>query len=151
MRKKNEKNAKQTNETIIIDGKRLYEKNAEVVKLVANGYSASDAYALMHNGKRPHAVTESKIRKLARKYSLTQKTVVKEAHKAVMDTLQLKEVNDIKPSATNRLMAAQMVYDRLEPVIKNQTNIQNNVINHPVDLSKYALDVSKEDKTNENE
>lgn len=88
--------------------------------------------------------------KKLQKYSLKTKKMVNLAHKAVKETLEMKPLEiehervlktgevvkrkeKILPSHTNRLTAAQMIYDRIEPIVRDEqlqdTNITVQLIN----------------------
>ncbi|MFA5340559.1 MAG: hypothetical protein WC332_02165 [Clostridia bacterium] len=83
----------------------------------------------------------SKFNAKYKKYSLTTPKMQKLASKALQDCLSDKPINgEILPSYTNKIAAASMVYDRIEPVIRQNLNI--NVDVHPVDLSRWSNRIS---------
>ena len=100
----------------------------------------------------PNAVTN--LKKKYEKWSLKSPKTVKLAHRAVLDCLagetseiksqkidrngQVVEITEtIAPTVTNKLAAAAMVYDRYEPVVRQNLNVNVNQDVHPVDLSRY--------------
>lgn len=84
-----------------------------------------------------------------KKKTLCKPAVVKKAHKAVLDTLEMKPIKrtkkvkgviveeEILPTHTNRLQAAQLVLDRVEPVVQRHENVNVNLDFSPIDLSQY--------------
>jgi len=72
------------------------------------------------------------------KYSLTNKKLVKSAHQVIKNILEAKPfgaVNKIKDTTT--LQAAGMVYDRVEPAVKQSMNLNLNADISPVDYSEF--------------
>lgn len=76
--------------------------------------------------------------------------VVKSAYEAIRETLKMKPINvettkpdgetvieTIVPTITNRLVAAKMVMDRVEPAVKRNVSLSINADFSPVDLEKY--------------
>jgi hypothetical protein len=106
-------------------------------ELLAMGKSLSEVLEITDKGKKLTPEAKRQIKLKFEKWSLTTPKMVKLANEAVTDTLQLKEINGVTPTASNRLVAAQMVYDRAEPVIKQTENLHA-VLFHPVDLSQYS-------------
>lgn len=73
-----------------------------------------------------------------KKLSLTSKKMVLLAHKATKNLLQGKGVGTCdKVKDSTILDAAKMVYDRVEPAVKQSMNLNINSDISPVDLSKY--------------
>lgn len=87
------------------------------------GYNTNYAYQVSANLK---------------KYGLTNKKMVKSASQVVKNVLDGKpwgSVDKIKDSTA--LTAAQMVFDRVEPAVKQSMNLNINADISPVDLSAY--------------
>lgn len=132
----------------------LATKTRKAVSLVVNhGVDPKDAYALV-NGKPPKRDALDNLREQVRKYSLQTPQMQRLARDAVKDALQGKEMRYdavkilgngakvpyeevIVPSYTNKLAAAAMVQDRVDPVVRRSENINVNVDCCPVDLSRY--------------
>lgn len=121
--------------------KRYNSQTEKMFKLHKKGYSVREAYEKVKGLSEVSEVSISHFRTKFKEWLLTNEKTIKLAHKAVNDTLQLKTVNGVTPSATNRLTAAQMVFDRIDPVTK-QVEHNHQVQFHPVDLSKYELSPS---------
>lgn len=109
------------------------QKTLDAIQLVSAGLDPTKALQAVNYKTNITAQAVNKFKKKFQKYSLTQPKVVKLAHKAILDTLngetseytaqkvtkdgdvvEYQEV--IAPSVTNKLAAAAMVYDRVEPV-----------------------------------
>jgi len=76
--------------------------------------------------------------KLKKKFDLTEETFLRPAHKAIKNILKGKsfgEVDKIKDSTV--LAAASMVYDRVQPVVKHNVNVNANVNFVEVNLSEF--------------
>jgi len=125
-------------------------KYRKIIQLVAKGYSLKDSAKLM--GYSPKY--GSKIANNLVKYSLKNEKLVKKAYKVIEDMASNKpKLKKIKSDGTkvyaypthgHQLKAAEMVYERYEPTIKNPL-IQLNQQLSPIDLSKYKL-VPKDDE-----
>lgn len=126
------------------------QKTLDAIKLVDMGIEPKQALQITNFKKdiTPYAVT--KFKKKYQKYSITAPKIQKLAHNAITDCLsdapiiqkrkdkQGNEiVEEIPPTWTNKIAAASMVYDRTEPAIRQQANLNLNVDVHPVDLSLY--------------
>jgi len=77
-------------------------------------------------------------RKLDRKYDLTSKKYIKLASDRLKNILKCEPygvMDKIKDSTV--LQAAQMVYDRVQPLIQRSINLNALIDIHPVDLSDY--------------
>lgn len=84
-----------------------------------------------------------------KKKTLCKPAAIKKAHKAVLDVLQMKPVKrtkfvkgeavveEILPTHTNRLQAAQLILDRVEPVVQRHETVNVNLDFSPIDLSQY--------------
>lgn len=84
-----------------------------------------------------------------KKKTLCKPAAIKKAHKAVLDVLEMKPVKkkklakgvvveeEILPTHTNRLQAAQLVLDRVEPVVQRHENVNVNLDYSPIDLSQF--------------
>ena len=72
------------------------------------------------------------------KYSLSSDKMQKKAHKAIDKLMQGKPFGTIdKVKDSTALAAASMVYDRTDPVIRKNMNLNVNATVDPVDLSAY--------------
>ena len=72
------------------------------------------------------------------KYSLSSDKMQSKAHKAIDKLMQGKPFGTIdKVKDSTALAAASMVYDRTDPVIKKNMNMNINATVDPVDLSAY--------------
>ena len=114
----------------------------EVFTLMDKGLCAEDATKLIKNKDKLSPNAKTKINKKYAQYSLQKPAIVKLAHNAIKDTLNMTEVVDSSgnvsiPSHTNRLAAANMVMERSQPVIKQNLNLNVNADVSPVDLSEY--------------
>jgi hypothetical protein len=121
--------------------------------MLQNGVDAKTALLLTNPYKDTISrESVSKLRRKFKQYSLQAPKTVKLAHQAVKDALTNKPIEfttqkvtkdgevvelteTIMPSYTNKLAAASMVYDRYEPSIKVQANINIDV--DPIDLGSY--------------
>jgi hypothetical protein len=122
---------------------RFYSKLKEAANLVINPGVDPKAALTLTKGKIPADATLSRFKSKLEKYSLTRPAMVKLAHNAIRETLQMKPVTlqdgkELIPSHTNRLAAAQMIADRIEPIIRVNQNMNINVDLDPVDMSKYG-------------
>ena len=96
-------------------------------------------------------------KQLDKRYDLTSKKYIKLASKVIKNVLAGEAREDQKvsvtkdgqivdyidksyPSHTNQIAVAQMIYDRVQPLIQRSININASLDIHPVDLSDY-LDV----------
>lgn len=77
-------------------------------------------------------------RRLADRFSLTDTKLLKDAHRAVKKLIRGEPFGTIeKVKDSTSLAAAQMVYDRAQPVIRQNLNINADVQLVKVDLSAY--------------
>jgi hypothetical protein len=120
-----------------IDIDNITDKTKEVLEYMSMGLPAKKAYQLAKPGKEITRQHEHRIQKMFEKWAVNSPKLQKLAHLAIKDTLEMKEIEGIKPTVTNRLTAVQMVLDRTEPVIKINHNLNANIEISPVDLSKY--------------
>ena len=114
----------------------------KIMQLMDKDIKPEDAVKLVKGKDIIHRNTKGDLKKKHARYSLTKPNIVKLAHQAVKDTLKMTEVIDSEgkvslPSHTNRLAAASMVMDRVEPVVKVNHNLNVNANVDPVDLSVY--------------
>lgn len=129
---------------------RYLQKTLDAIKLVDMGIEPKQALQITNFKKDITAQAVHKFKKKYNKYSLTAPKIQKLAHNAITDCLsdapiiqkrkdkQGNEiVEEIPPTWTNKIAAASMVYDRVEPVIRQNANLNLNVDVHPVDLSLY--------------
>jgi hypothetical protein len=138
-------------------------KTLEALRLIDKGIEPKQALQVTN---LKHNISRGAIHNLKKKYakySLTAPKIQKLAHKALLDCLngetseytaqKVTKAGDvidyqevIAPSVTNKIAAAAMVYDRVEPAIRQQVNVNLEV--HPVDLSNFSnrvIDVTPED------
>lgn len=113
-----------------------------IMKHMDNGVSIEDSVKLVKGKNKIHPNTKTNIKKAYERYSLTKPKVVKLAHDALLDTINMVEVVDSqgnvsKPSHTNRLTGINMVLDRAQPVVRQNMNVNVNADIDPVDLSVY--------------
>ena len=124
------------------------------------GVEPEIAVKLLNNTNKPARSTVSLLKAKYGKYTLTAPKMQKLAHSAITDCLtdqpikQVKRdkqgneiIEEIPPTWTNKIAAASMVYDRVEPVIHKAESVSHHVI-HPVDLSKYRNDELSTDSQN---
>lgn len=133
---------------------KLGAKTEKAIELcLTTGITPKDAYTLA-NGKPPTPPTATRLKHLVEKYSLQRPMMQKLANQAIKDTLEGKEARYdavkvfsngakvpyqevIVPSYTNKLAAAAMIYDRIDPLVRRSENLNVNVDCSPVDLAKY--------------
>jgi hypothetical protein len=109
-------------------------KQAAYVLLRENGLSTEKAAKALDYQKSSAYQLNTKLNK----YGLTNKKMVKSASQVVKNVLAGQpwgSVDKIKDSTA--LTAAQMVFDRVEPAVKQSMNMNVNMDISPVDLSKY--------------
>lgn len=117
-----------------IDISSLPPKQAAMAILVENGLSTEDAGKALGYTKGTAYVVKTKLNKL----SLKHPKMVKSAASVVKNILSgqpFGAVDKIKDSTA--LQAAQMVYDRVEPAIRQTANLNLNCDISPVDLEAY--------------
>lgn len=128
---------------IVQDEPRLYGKTREACKLIVeHGVDPKTALALVSGNTTPHRDTVARLREKSNKYALSRPSMVKKAFTAVQEVLDMKPIKtkdgkEIFPSHTNRLAAAAMVADRVEPIVKQNVNLNINADISPVDLDRY--------------
>lgn len=129
-------------------------KTQKVMDLITNhGIEPKEALTLI-DGEIPSPSRVSRLKEKVRKYSLSAPKMVKLAHQAVKETLQMKPIeyeahkavpgvgvvdytDTLLPSITNRLAAAAMVLDRDQPIVKVSVNANMNADIDPVDLALF--------------
>lgn len=127
--------------------------NADTVamfKLLEKGLHAKDAYKLVKGRDDISIVSQSRLRAKYKQWSLTSPQMQKLAHHAIKDTLKLQPlvvskldaqgnevIEKIYPSHTNRIAAAAMVADRVDPVVRQNLNVNANIDISPVNLDNY--------------
>lgn len=134
----------------VIDLAKCQQKTIAQLTMMDNGVDALTALQLTNNKQQISPVTKYKLEKKYQRYSLLSTAMRKMAHNAVKDCLsdapiiqkrkdrQGNEIiEEIPPTWTNKIAAASMVYDRVEPAIRQNQNLNVNVDVHPVDLSLY--------------
>lgn len=133
----------------------LSHKTRKAIALVVDhGVEPKEAMVLTGCTKTVNPQSVSAFKGKVEKYSLQRPIMQKLAHQALRDTLEGKESRYdavkvfsngasvpyqevIAPSYTNKLAAAAMVYDRVDPMIRRSENLSINVDCSPVDLEKY--------------
>jgi hypothetical protein len=135
---------------------KLMNKTLEAFKLVEAGLEPREALKAVNYTSKISPQSVSLFKNKLKKYSLSQPKIIKSAHNQLKRILagEVREIEQqavtkagqvidytetIAPSDTNILAAVGMVYDRYEPAVKVQANINANV--SPVDLSRYSNDV----------
>jgi hypothetical protein len=118
----------------ITDISQLPPKQAAFAILRENGMKTQDAAKVI--GYKPFSAynVESKLKRL----KLSEPKIVKDAHKVIKNILQGKtwgDVTQIKDSSA--LMAANMVYDRFDPKVTQNLNINLNADISPIDLEQW--------------
>jgi hypothetical protein len=135
---------------------RYARKTQQAIKLVAeHGVDAKTALMLVHNRPVDPSAVKA-FRKKVAAHALTRPAMVKLAHNVVRDVLQGKAdevtqqkldrngqvveiIDKIVPTHTNRLAAAAMVFDRVEPVINRNVTLTGELKDFmPVDLDEYS-------------
>lgn len=131
-------------------------KTLKAVALVVNhGVEPKEAYTLV-NGKEPKRDALDNLKERVRQYSLQTPQMQKLARNAVRDALEGKAVKYdaekilsngkrvqyqevVAPTYTNKLAAAAMVHDRVDPIVRRSENLNINAEMAPVDLSRYRV------------
>jgi len=135
---------------------RMYKKTERACQLIVNhGVDPKEALKLATGNPSPGRTAVMEIRQKAARYSLQRPSMVKLAHKVVKDTLSGKAdkittqklhrdgkvieiVETIAPTHTNKLQAAAMVFDRAEPVVRQNVNLNGDLKDFmPVRLDDY--------------
>lgn len=104
------------------------QKTIAAIKMIDNGVDAKTALQIVNNKDNIHPQTVYNLKKNYKKYSLTHPKLIKLAHNAVKDCLtdqpiiskrtdrQGQEIiEENAPTWANKIAAASMVYDRVEP------------------------------------
>jgi hypothetical protein len=125
---------------------RYAQKTLDAMALVQAGLKPKEALKAVNYTNKISDRAVSSFNKKFRKHSLTAPTMVKLAHHAVKDCLtdtpitQVKKdkqgneiIEEIAPTWTNKLAAAAMVYDRVEPVVRQVQSIN-------IDITAINLD-----------
>ena len=133
-----------------VNQSKLYPKTLDAINLVNAGVSPEDALKYVNFKQNIRKETVSRFKAKLKKHSLQSPNMVKLAHNAVKDCLTDqpivskrtdKQGNEIieetPPTWTNKLAAASMVMDRVEPAIRQNLNVNANVDVHPVDLGRW--------------
>lgn len=129
-----------------LDLARCQQKTITQLRMMDNGVDALTALQLTNNKTNIAPITKYKLQEKYKRYSLLQPSMRKLAHNAVKDCLtdtpitQVKKdkqgneiIEEIAPTWTNKLAAAAMVYDRVEPVVRQMQSIN-------IDISAINLD-----------
>lgn len=107
------------------------------------------AYNIMReNGMRPGEASKALgmsygygydlEKRIDKRYDLTSAKFIKLASKAVKNLVQAQPFGSIeKVKDSTALQAAQMVYDRVQPVIQRSITLNANLDIHPVDLGDF--------------
>ena len=116
-----------------------------------NGLNQSEAAKALGYSKASGTLI---TRKLDQRYDLKSDRYVKLASKVIKNVLKGTAREDPKvsvtkdgqvvnyidktyPSHTNQIAVAQMIYDRVQPLIQRSINLNASIDFHPVDLSEY--------------
>lgn len=100
-----------------------------------NGLKPGDASKALGMTRQYGYQLEKRIDK---RYDLTSKKYIKLASNAVKNLLKAQPFGTIeKVKDSTALQAAQMVYDRFQPLIQRSINLNASLDIHPVDISKY--------------
>ncbi len=137
---------------------KLASKTIQAIKLIEAGIPDREALALVNGKDVISSAGLSKFRQKVRKYSLVAPQTVKLAHRTVLDILHgtprieehRKATNDgvieyqdnVYPTYTHQLGAAQMVYDRYEP-IRQQAEADPGKGAVYLDLSSISYEVTQ--------
>ncbi len=133
------------------NGVRIGPKYEAFQILRENGLNPGRAAQALGMTKTNGYLIENRINK---KYDITGEKYVKLASKLVKNVLSGKAREDQKvevtkdgqvveyidksyPSHTNQIAVAQMVYDRVQPLIQRSINLNASIDFHPVDLSEF--------------
>lgn len=120
-----------------IEIEKVTDRTKKVFQYMEMGLSTKEAYQLVKPGKDITRQHEHRLQKMFEKYSLSSPKFAKLANKAIEDTLAMREISGQKPTVSNRLAAASMVLDRIDPIINKNMNVNVNMDVSPVDLTKY--------------
>jgi hypothetical protein len=134
----------------------IYGKTQKAIELVVNhGLTPSDALCLATGKQQIDSGTLSRFRAKVQKHSLARPAMVKLAHSVVQDVLRGKAdsvttqklgkngqvvdiIEQIAPTHTNKLAAAAMVFDRAEPVVRQNVNLNGDLKDFmPVNLDDF--------------
>ena len=131
----------------------LSNKGMLQMKMLDAGVDPKTALMLTNRKDKISDVAVYKLKEKYKRYSLTRPKTVKLAERAVLDVLEGKEIEytaqkvtktgevvdykeKIVPSASNKLAAAAMVYDRYEPVKQQDQQVTSNTY---IDLTTYQI------------
>lgn len=133
----------------------LSKKTLKAIELcAASDVDPKVALTILNNGKPPESRTVTRVKNNIEKYRLTHPRMVKLARNVVLNTLKgesreilqkkmskngevVEFTEQISPTVSNQLDAAKMVYDRAEPTVHQNVNLNLNAELSPVDLEKY--------------
>jgi len=123
--------------------------------IVEHGVDAKEAYSLV-NGRPPGKQTLTGINQKAQEYSLQTDEMQRLASRVVKNTLKGKPMvcerttidrktgqvidytDNQYPSHTNMLAAASMVQDRVDPIVRQNINLNGNLADYlPFELDRY--------------
>jgi len=135
----------------------MYGKTARAMKLVIeHGCTPKDALLMVRNGGNVPDRTLKEFKRKVARYSLTRPAMVKLAHNCVENVLKcvpnvlttqkmdkngqvVDIVEQVIPTHTNQLAAAAMVFDRAEPVVRQNINLNGELKDFmPVILDDYS-------------
>ncbi len=142
---------------------KYYQKTQAAFAMLDAGVKPEVAVQLLNNTNKPARSTVSLLKAKYKKYSLSAPKMQKLAHNAIQDCLtdkpikqtltkkdkegkEIEIIEETVPSWTNKIAAASMVYDRIEPVINKSQSVNVNIDVSPVDLSLYRNNVSSVSK-----
>lgn len=132
---------------------KLYQKTKDAIAMVNAGIEPREALKYANLKDNISAKQVSVFRSKVKKHSIVSPQIVKLAHNQIKRILagEVREVpqqvvtkagqvidyiETITPSDTNIIAAATLSYDRYEPVVRQNINLNIDV--HPVDLSAYS-------------
>jgi hypothetical protein len=116
---------------------KMLQKTKDAIAMVNAGISPANALKAVNFKRKISHQAIAELKQKVNKCSLSQPNIVKLAHNAIKDCLNNRPINgEIYPTHTNKLAAATMVYDRIEPVVRQNLNINIDV--HPVDLTAWS-------------
>lgn len=117
----------------------FYGKTLQAAKLVMDhGVEPKEALILASGNKQPTRQAVHHFKEKLNKLALSSPKMQKLARSAIQETLEMKPIDigegkQMFPSHTNRLAAAAMVADRVDPVIRTNLNI-NAEVDAPIDV-----------------
>lgn len=119
----------------------ISDNTARILQLHSKGIALEDAHRLITGKERLPDSTKTNLKKKSEKWLLNSPQMQKLAHNAVKETLQMKpietEKGPIYPRVSDRLAAASMVTDRVEPVKGQQGQGTINLFIDKVQVNQF--------------